>query len=68
MTGDDTGKPLRNYIYRKDNFYDMEIGKRYNPGKESISKTMYKTLEAYRKIEASNDKILKKSITYFGKK
>ena len=50
------GKELQ-YTYRNGNFY--HDGKRYNPGKESISKTMYRVLSVYRKIESSNDKDLK---------
>lgn len=47
------------FKYSKGNFYHSN-GQRYNPGKEGISKTMYKVLTAYRKIEASNDPYLKK--------
>lgn len=46
------------FKYRNGNFYH-ENGKRYNPGKEAISKTMFQVLTAYRIIESSNDKILK---------
>ena len=47
--------------YNKGNFWH-ENGSRYNPGKESVSKTMYKVLSAYRTIEASNDKKLKSEL------
>ncbi|WP_146917284.1 RHS repeat domain-containing protein, partial [Flavobacterium columnare] len=50
------GKDLQ-YTYRNRNFY--HDGKRYNPGKENVSKTMYRVLSVYRKIEASKDKNLK---------
>jgi RHS repeat-associated protein len=52
------------FVYKKGNFYNSDakgnfIGKRYNPGKESISPTMYKVLTAYRKIESSkNSKLI----------
>lgn len=54
----DRGTKTQTFTYRNGNFYHSN-GKRYNPGKEGISKTMYKTLSAYRKIEASGDKELK---------
>ncbi len=60
MTGE--GKNARNFTYRNGNFYDRQSGKRYNPGKENVSKTMYKLLTVYRKIESSNDKILKNQL------
>jgi len=44
--------------YRGGNFWHAD-GKRYDPGKESLSKTMYRVLASYRKIENSNDKKLK---------
>lgn len=44
--------------YRGGNFWHAD-GKRYNPGKESLSPTMYKVLTSYRKIENSNNKKLK---------
>lgn len=44
--------------YRGGNFWHAN-GKRYNPGKESLSPTMYRVLTAYRKIENSNNKVLK---------
>lgn len=44
--------------YRGGNFWHGD-GKRYNPGKESLSKTMYRVLASYRKIENSNNKKLK---------
>ena len=62
VTGGDNGKPLRNFQYRNGNFYDVQSGKRYNPGKEGVSKTMYNVLTAYRTIEKSNDKILKNQL------
>ncbi|HFG0566787.1 TPA: RHS repeat domain-containing protein [Flavobacterium psychrophilum] len=62
VTGGDNGKPLRNFQYRNGNFYDVQSGKRYNPGKEGVSKTMYNVLTAYRTIEKSGDKILKNQL------
>ncbi|WP_236025494.1 RHS repeat domain-containing protein [Flavobacterium geliluteum] len=53
------GDQTRNFKYSKGNFYDTATGKRYNPGKESVSPTMYKVLSAYRKIEKSNNSRLK---------
>lgn len=53
------GDQTRNFKYSKGNFYDTATGKRYNPGKESVSPTMYKVLSAYRKIEKSSDSKLK---------
>lgn len=53
------GDQTRNFKYSKGNFYDVQTGKRYNPGKESVSPTMYKVLSAYRIIEKSNDSRLK---------
>jgi hypothetical protein len=52
--GDNTSQ----YRYNSGNFYNIETGARYNPSKESISKTMYQVLETYRKIENSGDKVL----------
>jgi RHS repeat-associated protein len=52
------GDQQRQFKYQKGNFYDVQSGKRYNPGKESIP-GMYKVLTSYRKIEKSNDKTLK---------
>ncbi|CAM3815886.1 RHS repeat-associated core domain-containing protein [Flavobacterium branchiophilum] len=50
--------------YRNGNFYhNRGEGKRYNPGKESLSPNMYKVLTAYRKIEKSNDKELKNMLS-----
>jgi hypothetical protein len=43
--------------YRNGNFWH-ENGKRYNPGKESLSPTLYKVLASYRKLESSGDKTL----------
>ncbi|OXB11116.1 RHS repeat-associated core domain-containing protein [Flavobacterium reichenbachii] len=50
----------RHYTYKKGNFYQSDargdhLGKRYNPGKESVSPTMYKVLTAYRRIESSKN-------------
>jgi RHS repeat-associated protein len=42
--------------YRQSSFWHAD-GRRYDPRKESLSKTMYRTLAAYRKIENSNKKI-----------
>ena len=53
------GDQTRNFKYSKGNFYDVQTGKRYNPGKESVSPTMYRVLTAYRQIEKSNNKTLK---------
>ncbi|WP_281925798.1 RHS repeat domain-containing protein, partial [Flavobacterium collinsii] len=53
-----TRKQDQQFTYRKGNFYHAD-GTRYNPGKESVSKTMYKVLTAYRAIEKSDDKDLK---------
>lgn len=60
------------YIYSKGNFWLMEnkngkmvkTNKRYNPGVQKVGKdgTMYKLLTAYREIEASDDKVLKKQL------
>lgn len=47
--------------YRGGNFWHAN-GVRYNPQKESLSPTLYKVLAAYRKIEMSNDKILKSQL------
>jgi RHS repeat-associated protein len=52
------GSERERLTYRKGNFYHSN-GKRYNPGKESLSPNMYKVLSAYRKIEKSNDMVLK---------
>lgn len=52
------------FLYRKGNFYNSDargnfVGKRYDPGKENISPTMYNVLTAYRKIENSkNSKLI----------
>ncbi|MEP7094757.1 MAG: RHS repeat-associated core domain-containing protein [Flavobacterium sp.] len=56
-----TRKQDQQLTYRKGNFYHQN-GKRYNPGKEGLSPTLYKVLSAYRKIEKSNDKILKSQL------
>jgi len=56
---DHSGK-ITNYLtYHNGNFWHIN-GDRYDPGKESISKTMYKALAAYRKIENSKDETLTK--------
>ena len=57
----ETRKQYQQLTYRKGNFYH-ENGKRYNPGKESLSPTLYKLLTAYRAIEKSNDKVLKNKL------
>jgi RHS repeat-associated protein len=57
----ETRKQDQQLTYRKGNFYH-ENGKRYNPAKESLSPTMYTVLSAYRKIESSNDKVLKSQL------
>jgi RHS repeat-associated protein len=44
--------------YNKGNFFHND-GSRYNPGKESLSPTLYGVLSAYRQIEKSDDKVLK---------
>ncbi len=43
--------------YRNGNFWHSN-GQRYNPQKENLSKTLYRTLAAYRKILDSGDKVL----------
>ncbi len=43
--------------YSKGNFWHLD-GTRYNPGKESLSPTLFKVLTAYRQILKSNDKVL----------
>jgi RHS repeat-associated protein len=52
------GSVQEQLAYRGGNFWHAN-GQRYNPGKESLSKTMYRVLAAYRKIENSNNKRLK---------
>lgn len=56
------------YEYNNGNFWLTKVNEngnltrtdiRYNPSKESISKTMYRVLNAYRKIENSKNKQLK---------
>ena len=57
----------KSYLYSKGNFWlvkqdakgNWHKTQRYNPGKESVSKTMYKVLVSYRKIENSKDEKLK---------
>ena len=56
-----TRKQDQQLTYRKGNFYHQN-GKRYNPGKEGLSPTLYKLLTAYRAIEKSNDKDLKNKL------
>jgi RHS repeat-associated protein len=51
----ETRKQDQTFTYRKGNFYHAD-GKRYNPKKEAVSKTMYKVLSVYRQIEKSGDK------------
>lgn len=61
LTRNGDGSVKEQFKYRKGNFYH-ENGKRYNPGKENVSKTMYGVLSAYRKIESSGNKELKKML------
>lgn len=56
------GKQTRNFTYRNGNFYDVKTNQRYNPGKENVSKTLFKVLTAYRIIEKSNDEVLKNQL------
>lgn len=58
----DNGSVANKLTYSNGNFWH-ENGSRYNPQKESLSPTLYKTLSAYRKIESSGDKVLKKQLT-----
>ena len=58
LTRNDNGSVKEQFKYKNGNFYH-ENGKRYNPGKEAVSKTMFQVLTAYRIIEKSKDKILK---------
>lgn len=58
ITRNNNGSVKEQFKYRNGNFYH-ENGKRYNPSKENVSKTMYGVLSAYRKIEASGNKELK---------
>jgi uncharacterized protein RhaS with RHS repeats len=51
------GKVTSSLTYRNGNFWHQD-GSRYNPGKESLSKDLYKTLAAYRTILNSGDKVL----------
>ncbi|WP_306352567.1 RHS repeat domain-containing protein [Flavobacterium sp. '19STA2R22 D10 B1'] len=57
----DDGSVKEQFKYRNGNFYH-ENGKRYNPGKEGISKTMYNVLASYRTIMKSNDRTLKSQL------
>ncbi|WP_240601629.1 RHS repeat domain-containing protein [Flavobacterium columnare] len=61
LTRNNDGSVKEQFKYRNGNFYH-ENGKRYNPGKEGVSKTMYKVLTAYRAIEKSNDNKLKNQL------
>ncbi|ENA1752736.1 RHS repeat-associated core domain-containing protein [Flavobacterium psychrophilum] len=61
LTRNNDNSVKEQFKYRNGNFYH-ENGKRYNPGKEGVSKAMYKVLTAYRAIEKSNDKILKNQL------
>ncbi|MET3047391.1 hypothetical protein [Flavobacterium covae] len=61
LTRNNDGSVKEQFKYRNGNFYH-ENGKRYNPGKEGVSKTMYKVLTAYRAIEKGNDNILKNQL------
>ena len=58
ITRNSDGSAKEQFKYRNGNFYH-ENSKRYNPGKESVSKIMYATLAAYRKIESSGNNELK---------
>ena len=51
------GNVTNQLAYHNGNFWH-ENGSRYNPGKESLSKTLYRTLAVYRGIEKSGDKVL----------
>lgn len=55
------GAKDQSFKYSKGNFYHAN-GKRYNPSKESINKTMYQLLTVYRKIEKGDDKVLKNQL------
>jgi RHS repeat-associated protein len=55
---DATGGVKEQLTYHHGNFFHLN-GSRYDPAKESLSKTMYRVLAAYRKIESSRDKDLK---------
>jgi RHS repeat-associated protein len=61
LTRNNNGSIKEQFNYRNGNFYH-ENGKRYNPGKENVSKTMYKVLTAYRAIEKSKDNVLKNQL------
>ncbi|MBS4042291.1 MAG: hypothetical protein KGZ59_00545 [Chitinophagaceae bacterium] len=52
------GSVQEQLTYRGGNFWHAN-GQRYDPSKESLSKTIYRVLSAYRKIENSNNKKLK---------
>ena len=58
----ETRKQDQSFTYRKGNFYHAD-GKRYNSGKEGVSKTMYNVLTAYRQIEKGDDKTLKSQLS-----
>ena len=59
---DSSGKVVEQLVYNNGNFWHAN-GKRYDPGKESLSMTLYATLEAYRKIENSGDEVLKNQLS-----
>ncbi len=50
------------FLTYKDNNFWHEDGKRYNPQKESLGSNVYNLLSSYRKIESSNDKLLKNKL------
>jgi len=57
ITRNSNGNVTNQLSYHNGNFWH-ENGSRYNPGKESLSKSLYKTLAVYRGIEKSGDKVL----------
>ncbi|WP_262712111.1 RHS repeat-associated core domain-containing protein [Flavobacterium salilacus] len=63
---DKKGNAKEYLTYRNGNFWHAN-GKRYNPGKESLNKTMYRVLSVYRRIESSNDKVLKRMLNHLEK-
>jgi hypothetical protein len=54
---DKNGNPTNVLTYRNSNFWYAN-GDRYNPGKESLDITLFKTLSVFRKIEKSGDNVL----------
>lgn len=55
-----------NLQYRKGHFYFMNgdlKGQRYDGTKHSVSTTLFKLARAYRKIEHSQDNVLKGDVT-----